>query len=155
MNIEKAESQASSEFLADKKPYRVEEERKAEIKRTICDILRQDDSISFAYIYGSFTDINVPFHDIDLGVFLKGKNHLEMTKVAINLAVRLSKETTFPVDVRVLNAAPVTFVYNVIKGEIICENDEQIRCTVVENTLRHYFDIRPILDQAMKEAFCP
>ena len=155
MDNEKAEYSFSSDFLLGKKPYKIEEERKATIKHEISDILRQDDSICFAYIYGSFTDINVPFHDIDLGVFLRGRNHLEMTKIAVDLAVKLSKKTTFSVDVRVLNAAPVTFVFNVIKGEIICENDEQIRCTVVENTLRHYFDIRPILAQATKEAFCP
>ncbi len=97
--------------------------------------------------------IDMPFHDIDLGVFFAGKNQLQMSEAAIDLAVFLSRTTGYPVDVRVLNHAPVSFVYNVLKGKLIYENDEDIRCRVMESTVRQYLDMKPILHLATKEAF--
>jgi hypothetical protein len=137
----------------ERKRYTVSGEVKDQIRDIISDTLQKDEYIYFAYIYGSFTDHSLPFNDIDLGVFFAGKNRLKMSQAAIALAVDLSKKTTFPVDVRILNNAPVSFVYNVMKGEMICERNENIRCKVMENTVRYYLDMQPVLYRAMKEAF--
>ncbi len=137
----------------ERKLYTISGELKDRIRAAISDTTQKDENISFAYIYGSFTDMSLPFHDIDLGVFFAGKNLPEMSQTAIALAVDLSKKTAFPVDVRVLNNAPVSFVYNVLKGELICERNQDIRCKVMENTVRSYLDMQPILYRAMKEAF--
>jgi uncharacterized protein len=135
------------------KLYTISAHLKDRIRTVISDTVQKDENISFAYIFGSFTDMSLPFHDIDLGVFFAGKNLPEMSQTAIALAVDLSKKTAFPVDVRVLNNAPVSFVYNVLKGELICERNGDIRCKVMENTVRSYLDMQPILYRAMKEAF--
>ncbi|MBU1564044.1 MAG: nucleotidyltransferase domain-containing protein [Proteobacteria bacterium] len=137
----------------ERKLYTVAAELKDTIRVTISNILQKDKTICFAYIHGSFLDKSLPFHDIDLGVYFAGNNHIEMAQTALTLAVDLSKKTTFPVDVRVLNNAPPSFIYNAMKGEMICENNQEIRCKVMENTVRYYLDIQPILYRAMKEAF--
>lgn len=111
------------------------------------------EDIHFAYIFGSFIDDDMPFRDIDLGVFFAGKNRLQMSEAAVDLATILSRKTACPVDVRVLNFAPVAFVYNVLRGELIYEKNADIRCQVMENTVRAYLDMKPILYLATKEAF--
>lgn len=136
------------------KLYSIDLKRKMQIEGEISDVLEKDGSIGFAYLFGSFIDARLPFHDIDLGIyFLHDKSNLEMAQAALELAVSLSRRLTFPVDVRVLNNAPVAFVYNVMKGHLICEGDENVRCRVTETTVRSYLDIRSVLYHATKEAF--
>ena len=134
--------------------YSLDVERKLQIELSISDVLRQDESVSFAYLFGSFIDVQLPFHDIDVGVYFSpGKSRLEMSQAALELGVSLSDKLAFPIDVRVLNHAPVAFVFNVIKGQLIYERDENVRCRVMENTVKNYLDMRPILYHATKEAF--
>lgn len=137
----------------ERKLYKANADQKTRIKAAISDVLKNDEAIQFAYIFGSFIDENRPFHDIDLGVYFAGRKALQMSESAITLAIELSKTTAFPVDVRVLNNAPVSFVYNVMKGEMICEKNPDLRCKVMENTVRCYLDMQPILYRAVKEAF--
>lgn len=136
-----------------KKHYSVSDEEKSRIKSEISALLTKVDNIQFSYVFGSFMDEDMPFHDIDLGVFFAGRNKLQMSETAIDLAVILSRETSFPVDVRVLNYAPVSFVYTVMRGELIYERNADVRCRIMEYTVRNYLDIKPILHQATKEAF--
>jgi uncharacterized protein len=133
--------------------YTVSADQRIQIRESLATILRRDERISFAYLYGSFTDDTSPFHDIDLGIFFTGNNLPQMSENALALAADLTPIATFPVDVRVLNHAPVSFLYHVFQGDMLCENDEDLRCRVMEHTIRHYLDIQPILRQAMKEAF--
>jgi hypothetical protein len=135
------------------KYYTANAVRKDQIMSAIAEILMQTEGIDFSYIFGSFIDVDIPFHDIDLGVFFVGNNRLQMSEDANNLATILSRKTGYPVDVRVLNNAPVSFVYNVLKGKLIYEKNEDIRCQVMENTVRSYLDMKPILYLATKEAF--
>jgi hypothetical protein len=135
------------------KYYTANAVRKDQIMSAIAEILVQTEGIDFSYIFGSFIDDDIPFHDIDLGVYFIGNNRLQMSEGANNLATILSRKTGYPVDVRVLNNAPVSFVYNVLKGKLIYEKNEDIRCQVMENTVRSYLDMKPILYLATKEAF--
>ncbi len=133
--------------------HTVNVEQKIQIGITIAGVLEQDKSILFAYLFGSFTDELLPFHDIDLGIYFVGNNRLWMSREALELAIILEKKLVFPVDVRVVNNAPVAFLYNVMQGKLIYEKDENIRCQVMENTVRQYLDMKPILYSATKEAF--
>ena len=137
----------------ERKYYSASADQKDQIVSTIAAILMKTEDIHFSYIFGSFLDGDIAFHDIDLGVFCAGNNRLQMFEATINLATILSRKTGYPVDVRVLNNAPVSFVYNVLKGKLIYEKNEDIRCQVMENTVRSYLDMKPILYLATKEAF--
>ena len=137
----------------DYKLYRADETRRAELKRIIAETLAARDDIAFAYLFGSFVDGREAFRDIDLGVWFRQCDQLSHFHEDIELSVELTRKTTIPVDVRPLNEAPVTFVYTVLKGELIDNSDDDLRCRVTERTLREYFDIQPILQRAMKEAY--
>ena len=56
-------------------------------------------------------------------------------------------------DVRILNLAPLSFLYHVIRGKLIFEKDEEIRVRVVEQTIARYLDLKPIIWKGIKEAF--
>ena len=137
----------------DLKNYTVDAARKQELKDIITKELASRSDIGFACLFGSFIDGSPAFRDIDLGVYYRQTDRRKNFNNAIDLSVKLTLKTTIPVDARPLNDAPATFLYKVLKGELICEHDEDLRCRVTENTLRDYFDIKPILYRAMKEAF--
>ena len=137
----------------DYKLYRADETKRAELKRIISEILAARNDIGFAYLFGSFVDGSEAFRDIDVGVWFRQGDRRSHFQEGIELSVQLTKKTTIPVDVRPLNEAPVTFVYTVLKGELINNTDDDLRCRVTERTLREYFDIQPILQRAMKEAY--
>ncbi len=141
-------------YTMKEKLYSVDVERKMQMELSISSVLEQQGSVVFAYLFGSFIDAEIPFHDIDLGVYFTPEmDRLEMSQAALELTGHLSNTLAFPVDVRVLNHAPVSFVFKVLRGRLIYERDENARCRVMENTVRSYLDIRPILHHATKEAF--
>ena len=137
----------------DYKLYRADETKRAELKRIISEALAARDEIAFIYLFGSFVDGREAFRGIDVGVYYRHNDRQKNFNDAIDLSVKLTLKTTIPVDARPLKDAPSTFLYKVLKGELICEHDEDIRCWVTENTLREYLDIQPILHRAMKGAW--
>ncbi len=137
----------------DYKLYRADETRRTELKRIIAETLAARDDIGFAYLFGSFVDGREAFRDIDLGVWFRQGDRSSHFQEGIELSVQLTKKTTIPVDVRPLNEAPVTFVYTVLKGELIDNSDDDLRCRVTERTLREYLDMQPLLERAMREVW--
>jgi hypothetical protein len=59
----------------------------------------------------------------------------------------------YPIEVRVLNKAPLLFRYNVLRyGEPVLVFDDDLRCDFVEATLANYFDFAPFRKMYLKEA---
>jgi predicted nucleotidyltransferase len=125
---------------------------KERVTEEITAFLRGQPDISFAYLHGSFLKAE-RFRDIDVAVFLK--NPASSTLPAeIRLETELGKVIRkFPVEVRALNHAPLSFRYNVIKdGSAIAVVDDALRCEFVETTLRDYFDFAPFRKLYLNEA---
>jgi len=116
------------------------------------DILRTHGEVLFAYAFGSFLD-PLPIHDIDIGVYTADVDKKTSTAYALDLAEELSGRLKLPVDVRVLNFAPLPFCYHVIRGKLLFEKDEDARSAFIERTVRGYLDIEPLLRKGLKEAF--
>lgn len=110
------------------------------------------ESVQFAYLYGSFLD-DLPCHDIDIGIYVQGIGEADMIFYALELGGKLSREACCPVDVRVLNDAPVSFLFHVLKGELISEQNPELHAQVFERTVSRYLDMQPLLLRATKEAF--
>jgi predicted nucleotidyltransferase len=134
------------------KMFQLDGEERTRFTQRLTELLQGHDEIIFAFLYGSFVE-GIPFHDIDVGVYLSTVRKEESTFCGLDLAHVLSKELQIPVDVRVLNFAPVSFLYHVIQGLLILERDEEIRSYFVEQTLKSYFDMMPMLKRGIKEAF--
>ncbi|OGP62607.1 MAG: hypothetical protein A2170_09220 [Deltaproteobacteria bacterium RBG_13_53_10] len=122
------------------------------LSQRLGDILRNHDEVVFAYVYGSFVE-GVPFHDIDVGIYISKINEKEASSYNLTLGQALSKEMQMPVDVRILNFAPVLFLYHVIRGNVIFDRDEETRSRIVERTIQRYLDLKPLIHRGVKEAF--
>lgn len=132
--------------------YILTKEERKKLEQAAGDILRKHEEILFAYIFGSFTE-SLPIHDLDIGIYAEDVDKQTSAGYALDLAEELSKGLMLPVDVRVLNFAPLPFCYHVIRGTLLMEKDDAARSAFVEETVRRYLDIEPLLRKGLKEAF--
>ena len=135
-----------------RKAYQLGREGKEKLIERLRDFLRSRDEVVFAYVFGSFLEEET-FHDIDIGIYLSEIPQEESTQYGLALNQTLSSNLRIPVDVRVLNFAPVSFLYHVIRGKLIVERDEEVSTTLVEQTIQRYLDLKPLVYRGMKEAF--
>ena len=101
-------------------------------------------------MHGSFIEKD-EFHDIDIAIFLK---HLPKSKLEyeLELETKLIQVIGRIVDVRILNGAPLSFRYHVIKeGLPLIIRDENERAEFQEATLSGYFDFSFFRDIYLKE----
>ena len=137
--------------------YNVSQARKQQIEEAVIKLLSAKEEVRFAFLFGSFIadaeDAPLPFHDVDVGVFLRGLKKKESVYYALDLADELSLSAEAPVDVRVLNFAPVTFLFHVVRGKLIIDKDEEDRSDFMEYVVRHYLDMEPLFHRAVKEAY--
>jgi hypothetical protein len=61
--------------------------------------------------------------------------------------------TGYPVDVRVVNHAPLAFLFHVLRGRLLVAGDERLLADVIERTARAYHDRAPLVRRAVREAF--
>lgn len=134
------------------KYFQVSPDDKEAITEDIKAFCREQPDIIFAYLHGSFRKAD-RFRDIDVALFLKNPTPSTLQD-EIRLETELAKVIKrFPVEIRVLNHAPLSFRYNVIKdGSTIAVVDDALRCEFVETTLRDYFDFAPFRKMYLKEA---
>jgi uncharacterized protein len=103
-----------------------------------------------AYVFGSFVTED-SFSDIDLGILLAEKpaNPLNME---LDLECEIEKIASCPVDVRVLNGAPISFSQNVIRsGEVIVDIKPNRRADFEGLVLKKYFDFAPFRARYLAE----
>lgn len=134
------------------KVYYLTLEERLKIIGRLADFIKGRPEVSFAYVYGSFAE-GVPFHDIDTGIYVVGIKEEGSTMYALELAQAISGVERIPVDIRVLNYAPLLFLYHVIKGHLLFERDEDIRIDITNKTVQRYLDIKPMIRMGIKEAF--
>jgi len=132
--------------------YRVDEEEHKRVEQCIATLLTDESGVVFGYLYGSFAEFQ-PFHDVDVGVYLESIQSDKATPMALALSQRLSEWARKPVDVRILNLAPVSFVYHVLRGQLVVCRDAAVLGEVMERTISRYLDIAPLLRWGTREAF--
>ena len=126
---------------------------KATITEAIVGKLQEHPEILFAYLHGSFLT-NEFFGDIDLALYLS-KIPGSLLEYELNMEVILSNAVLgAPVDVRLLNGAPLSFQYNVVKEGIpIVVNDDNERAEFQERTIKYYFDFAPFRKRYLEEVY--
>jgi predicted nucleotidyltransferase len=139
------------------KYFRMSPAEKQQAVETIKNALMPKEEIKVAFVYGSFNDesseSNLPFHDIDVGVYVTDMDEKESVYYGLEVSEELSSLVNVSVDVRVMNFAPVTFLFHVIRGQLIVDKDEDARCALMEDVTRRYLDMKPLLHRAIKEAY--
>ena len=114
--------------------------------------LAERSEIVFAYVHGSFAE-DRPFRDVDLAVWVNpetvGPKHL--LDFELDLGVRLQELVRVPVDVRVLNTAPLAFRYHATRGVLLVSRDDEMRSECVERWRAAYWDYQPVARHNLAE----
>jgi len=123
---------------------------RARVVATLASALADESLVVFAVLYGSFAAAEA-FHDVDVGIHLgtEQPGHL----FGSHLAQRLSEQVGYPVDVRFLNGAPVSFLFHAVRGRVLVSRDDDLLGDVMERTMQLYFDVAPLLRHSAREAF--
>ena len=131
-----------------KRRHLLSAEEKEEVIRTIQAILAGFDEIEAGYIFGSFC--REDFGDVDVAVLVTGKPG---TREALRLRARIEREVErgtgyrFWVDAKILNTAPISLQYEVIKsGRPVYARDRGARIQYEAGVLSLYLDYAETLD---------
>jgi len=127
----------------------MDQEEKDSLISRITDLLLRQESVLFAYLYGSFLGAG-QFRDIDVAAYADPaafKSNEEMFSYGLSLAAKVDLAVSgVTVDVRLLNLAPIPFKFSVItRGKLIFTKDEQKRIDFEARTRSLYFDFLPHL----------
>ena len=116
--------------------------------------LARDSGVVFAYLFGSFLEER-PFHDIDVAVYLATSDARQQMEIAVRLSDTLTELTRVPVDVSVLNDAPIPFAFHAMHGDLLTCRDDDALTRVLAYTMSRYFDLEPILRRSFREVYEP
>ena len=106
--------------------------------------------IVVAYLFGSFVTEEY-FGDIDIGIITK-KDLRRSLVFELELENKVEQVAGHPVDVRILNKAPLSFCQSVIRyGRVIIEHDPNLRADFESIVLKQYFDFSPFRQQYLNE----
>lgn len=115
--------------------------------------------VSLAYVHGSLTRRTEHVGDVDVAVLLSGDPDAEAslrTELALEEELARTVGSDVPVDVRVLNHAPLAFRYAVIRdGEVLLCRETGVRDDFEGGTLALYLDFRPHLEALRRGSLGP
>lgn len=103
------------------------------------------------YVFGSFAR-GEDFADIDIGI-LMGRAVVEPLELELTLEVSLERDLKYPVDVRFLDGAPLSFQFAVVRdGRIVTDSAPNRRAAFEGNVRKKYFDFAIFRRRYLKEA---
>jgi len=125
-------------------------EKEKIIKEISSYFFQRHDDILTVYIFGSFI-LRRSFSDIDIGIItvIDLSHPLEFE---LELESQLEKIIKYPVDIRILNQAPISFSQNVFRtGRVILDSNPNMRADFEGRILKQYFDFAPFRQQYLQE----
>jgi uncharacterized protein len=120
--------------------------------RLVRDLDRRPEVV-LALLHGSFAR-ETTFRDIDVAVWLDPAklSRDERFRFALDLSVELGLALGHPVDVRVLNDAPLGFRYHALSGAPLVVRDEELLHELRARTWDDYLDFQPFARRYLREA---
>jgi uncharacterized protein len=118
---------------------------------------RDHPGIVCIYLYGSMArGESHPGSDIDIAVLYAEEPPPTLDGLGLDLGSALEQYTHQPVDVVVLNRAPVDLVHRVLRdGQLLCDRDRSARIRFEVQARNAYFDLLPYLRQYRSVAWSP
>lgn len=112
--------------------------------------LESSDEVVFAYVHGSFMEMS-SFRDVDVAVWIRRPS--EAFRYAVDLSAEVSVEVGVPIDIQVLNEAPLPFKHHVFtRGRLLFSRNEDSRMTLVDEAVRRYADLKLLTKIVEKES---
>lgn len=109
--------------------------------------------IIFAYIFGSFTEIEntSSFNDIDIAIYIDEKNEINDVFYEINLSNKLENLIKIPVDIIRLNTASDVLIYRATQGILIKNIDDNLRINFITTSWKKYWDFQKLIKEHLLE----
>ena len=124
---------------------------KEQVVKRLSELLEDRNDVLFAYIFGSFASRD-SFGDIDIGIFVNEGRVPSFLKLELEFEEELGTAVHIPIDVRVVNSAPLSFVYNVLKnGFTIVDKDKTLRADFEGLIYKKYFDFSYLRREYLRE----
>lgn len=119
--------------------------------KDISKILKQEDEIEFAYLYGSHAkNIETMKSDVDIGIFVKKINNFNYKTLA-KISSKIEKKIGLEIDLRILNNRNITFLHQVIKdGKLIFVRNDPERIRFETKVYDKYLDFKPYIEHYNK-----
>ncbi len=124
-------------------------EETAHLGAALARVMAQTPLVLFAYLFGSVTQ-GLPFEDVDVAVYL-AEDGRDRLAVALALAADLERAAGLPVEVTVLNDAPLGIALAAAQGELIFCRDPQARLAFLERTALRAMDTRHLRWQSLRD----
>jgi predicted nucleotidyltransferase len=136
----------------DAKLHRLTPEQREALVTRLTEILEQEPALLGAWLHGSFQE-GRPFHDIDVAVYLTPDSEpaRDPLTLMLELGDRLERAVRLPVDVRVLNGAPLSFQFRATGGRPLLLRDENACYAFVEHVRRMYWDFEPMIRKSLQD----
>ena len=125
------------------KKHRIKDYQRERVVNKISSYLvERHKEIIAVYLFGSFNAAEA-FSDIDLAILADSPLD-DPLFFEINLETELEKIIKYPVDVRILNKAPLSFCREVIRsGKVIVDRRPNLRADFQGKILKQYSDFTP------------
>jgi len=117
----------------------------ADFQNQIAKLLEPYAEILFAVLYGSAVE-GEDYRDLDIALWVDRTQLAPERDLDFEFRIegQLRQHLRFPVDVRIINDAPLGFRYHVARGMPLVVRDEEAFSTFCERTWDEYLDFQPI-----------
>ena len=121
---------------------------RATVEKTLRAFLaRGDHGVVAAYLFGSIArGTPRPGSDVDIAVLYGGEPSTSLAGLLLDLETELERVLSAPVQVVVLNRAPVDLIHRVLRdGLLLVDRDRAARIRFEVKARNEFFDLQPIL----------
>lgn len=118
---------------------------KGKIVQQLKEAISMEGGVIFAYLHGSFLQ-GEKFNDIDIALYMdeKAVTQKSVLDFEFSFSSKIEEMVKLPIDVKVLNFAPLAFRYQAACGRLLFSRDELAREEYLCRTWSEYFDFLPI-----------
>jgi len=119
------------------------QEEKERIREVLGRLLEEEGRIIFAYLHGSFAE-GRSFRDIDIAVYVEESEVPREGVIDFEIMTSMKLETNvkLPVDIKVINYAPLGFQYYSTTGSLLMCRDDDLRVDFLTKIRSLYFDFQ-------------
>lgn len=138
--------------MAHPRPQNLSKEQRDRLVTQLKDLLQGRNEVLLAVLHGSFLT-GGPFRDVDIALLLDSNSigREAFRNYELEQGVRWSLDLGIPIDVRLLNDAPVTFCYHALKGTVLVVKDKNALDELRARTWDDYFDFAPFARRYLRE----
>ncbi len=114
-------------------------------QRQLQRVLELRPEVRFAYLHGSAPE-GLPYHDLDVALYLEPAHAAahDSFDYEMRLSVELTQALGFPVDVHVLNQAPLGFQHCAVQGDLLLARDADQLSDYLEDIAGRYMEFAPL-----------